>query len=99
MGQIRTTLLPYFAILAGITFVSGSDGGAAGVDESQQNRILVAPASVQAVLITYCFSCHDAGTAEGDVRLDNLSSLTLDAQLDLLNRVQEQLLIGDMPPK
>ena len=47
----------------------------------------------------HCFSCHDAVGKKGDVRLDNLESLTLDARLDLLNRVQEQIFIGEMPPK
>lgn len=47
----------------------------------------------------HCFSCHDADGNKGDVRLDNLESLALDARLDLLNRVQEQLFTGEMPPK
>jgi len=50
------------------------------------------------LLDQYCFSCHD-DTAKGDVRLDNLESLALDARLDLLNRMQEQIFIGEMPPK
>ena len=36
---------------------------------------------------------------EGRCTPDNLESLTLDARLDLLNRVQEQIFIGEMPPK
>ena len=47
----------------------------------------------------YCFSCHDKETQKGDVRLDNLASLTLETRLDLLNRVQEQIFLGEMPPK
>ena len=50
------------------------------------------------LLDQYCFSCHD-DTAKGDVRLDNLESLALDARLDLLNRMLEQIFIGEMPPK
>jgi Protein of unknown function (DUF1588)/Protein of unknown function (DUF1592)/Protein of unknown function (DUF1585) len=50
-------------------------------------------------LNSYCYSCHDADVQKSDVRLDNLESLSLDARLDLLNRMQEQIFIGEMPPK
>ena len=51
------------------------------------------------LLENYCLSCHEDGTTKGDVRLDNLERLALDARLDLLNRVQEQVFFGEMPPK
>lgn len=51
------------------------------------------------LLENYCVSCHDADAHKGDVRLDNLASLSLEARLDLLNRVQEQIFLGEMPPK
>lgn len=50
------------------------------------------------LLEKHCFSCHDADEKKGEVRLDNLESLTLDARLDLLNRVQDQLFYKMMPP-
>jgi hypothetical protein len=52
-----------------------------------------------AVLENHCFSCHEEGTEKGDVRLDNLGELTLSARLDLMNRVQEQVYLKQMPPK
>lgn len=52
-----------------------------------------------AVIKQYCVSCHEEGTAKGGVRLDNLPSYTLEARLDLLNRVMEQVFLGEMPPK
>jgi len=52
-----------------------------------------------ALLERYCHSCHAKDTTSGDVRLDNLASLKLDERLDLLNRVQEQVFLGEMPPK
>jgi hypothetical protein len=55
--------------------------------------------SVEGVLQNYCTDCHDASEQKGDVRLDNLAGLPLDARLDLLNRVQEQVYLGEMPPK
>jgi hypothetical protein len=57
------------------------------------------PADADHLLDRYCYSCHDDETQKGDVQLDNLSDLKLGDRLDLLNRVQEQLYIGEMPPK
>lgn len=56
-------------------------------------------ADAGALLEQYCFSCHDAETAKGDVRLDNLATLSLEARLDLMNRMHEQVFVGEMPPK
>ena len=47
----------------------------------------------------YCFDCHDGESKKGEVRLDNLGTLVLKDRLDLLNRVQEQIFIKEMPPK
>ena len=58
----------------------------------------VSPKVVE-LLESYCFSCHDAESKKGDVRLDNLETLALKDRLDLLNRVQEQIFIKEMPPK
>ena len=51
------------------------------------------------VLDQFCLDCHDAESAKGDVRFDNLDELKLADRLDLLNRAQEQLYIREMPPK
>lgn len=51
------------------------------------------------LMASYCFSCHDADSEKGDIRLDNLADLSLDSRLDLLNRAQEQLYFEHMPPK
>ena len=51
------------------------------------------------LLEKYCFDCHDSETQKGDVRLDNLNSLKLQDRLDMLNRAQEQIYIGEMPPR
>ena len=50
-------------------------------------------------MANYCFDCHDGETKKGEVRLDNLGTLALKDRLDLLNRVQEQIFIKEMPPK
>ena len=51
------------------------------------------------LLDQYCFSCHDEETQKGHIRLDNLEGLALDARLDLMNKMQEQVYLNQMPPK
>ena len=47
----------------------------------------------------YCHSCHDEWEQKGELRLDQLDSLPLEARLDVLNKIQEQLYFEQMPPK
>ena len=56
------------------------------------------PEKIEFLLEDHCWKCHDHGTQKGDVRLDNLAELSLDARLDLLNRAQEQAYFKHMPP-
>lgn len=51
------------------------------------------------VLEKHCLSCHNADTQKGEVRLDALQDLAPDVRLDVLNRAQEQIFTGEMPPK
>jgi hypothetical protein len=39
------------------------------------------------------------GTEKGDIRLDNLEELPLQARLNLMNRALEQVYLKQMPPK
>jgi hypothetical protein len=57
------------------------------------------PPQTEALMESYCFTCHDEDTQKGEVRLDYLGGLSLDDRLDLLNKMQEQLYIGEMPPR
>ena len=50
-------------------------------------------------LENYCHSCHDEWEQKGDLRLDQLDSLSLEARLDVFNKIQEQLYFEQMPPK
>jgi len=52
---------------------------------------------VTELMENYCFDCHEAESKKGDVRLDNLGTLALKDRLGLLNRVQEQIFIKEMP--
>jgi len=47
----------------------------------------------------YCHSCHDEWEQKGELRLDQLGSLPLEARLEVLNQIQEQLYFEQMPPK
>ncbi len=52
-----------------------------------------------ALIGKYCLDCHEDGTEKGGIRLDNLGELTLNARLDLMNKMQEQVYLSQMPPK
>lgn len=56
------------------------------------------PAVTAKFLRQYCTECHSGDSPEANLRLDNLNTLGLDARLTLLNRAQEQLFVGLMPP-
>jgi hypothetical protein len=51
------------------------------------------------LLYQNCFDCHDEHEQEGDIRLDQLEKLSLDARLDLMNMMQEKIYLRQMPPK
>lgn len=70
--------------------------GTATAADSPSFRV---PTAAGSVIKQYCQSCHEEGTTKGGVRLDNLPSYPLEARLDLLNRVMEQVFLGEMPPK
>ncbi len=55
------------------------------------------PKEVESLLTNYCASCHEDG-GKGNVNLSQLSTLKLNEQLDVLNKVQEQVFFKLMPP-
>lgn len=88
LGGVTGILLRVAALLAlpGLAFAAESPA------------FSVPPAATE-LLETHCFSCHEDGTEKGDIRLDNLGEVTLDARLDLMNRALEQVYLKQMPPK
>ncbi|MEX2216923.1 MAG: DUF1588 domain-containing protein [Phycisphaeraceae bacterium] len=50
-------------------------------------------------LTEHCIHCHGPKKQKGEVRLDTLDTLALPAQIDLLNKIQEQLFLVTMPPE
>ena len=84
-------------IIAGFAGAILATGSSSYADQAAQ--AFAVPAATQQVLKNNCAGCHGKDTEEGNVRLDDLGSLSLNARLDLLNRVQEQLYLGNMPPQ
>ncbi len=56
-------------------------------------------ADIDAVLQNHCHDCHDDETQKGDVNLHEFPKLDHDAALELLNRMEEQVYLSQMPPK
>jgi len=57
------------------------------------------PSGAAKVLSQSCLVCHGNNSPEGDIRLEGIAKLDLEARLELLNKVQEQLYLKRMPPK
>lgn len=91
MKRIITFVITFAGIAHG-----GGEGGKPALPPVEPFRV---GEKVLPLLEKHCITCHGADEQKGDVRLDHLQSLTLEARLDLLNRVQEQLFTGEMPPK
>ena len=53
---------------------------------------------IHTILKNHCYDCHDDDTQEGDVNLYKLSELVGDARMQLLNRIEEQVYLSQMPP-
>lgn len=66
---------------------------------AQEHAKLTFPANVQTVVSSHCADCHSGESAEANVRFDNFDNITIGAKLDLLNRAQDQIFFGLMPPK
>ncbi len=62
-----------------------------------ENQIVV-PEHIREILASHCLDCHSQGDAEGSVQVDTITDLESDAKLQLLNRIQDQLFFGLMPP-
>ena len=67
--------------------------------EAPADETFAIPGSVTKVFAGRCVDCHSGWSPEGDVRLDTFGHLELTERLDVLNKVQEQLFFGLMPPE
>lgn len=57
------------------------------------------PLGISSTLQQHCTDCHDQDTQKGDVRLDRLGEMNDDAYFKILNRIEEQVYLSQMPPK
>ena len=57
------------------------------------------PAEVDNLTKHYCGDCHTGESAEGAVELEQLKSVKTQTGLGILNRIEEQLHFGLMPPQ
>ncbi|MDA9858086.1 DUF1588 domain-containing protein [Rubripirellula sp.] len=56
------------------------------------------PVEVRTAINEHCSDCHRGEAAEAGIRLDDYARLQPDGQLALLNRIQDQVFFGLMPP-
>lgn len=94
----------FIALVAGgLASVSAAQAapadGTAPVPAVAQASGFAVPADVQTVLADRCISCHGETKQKGKVRLDTLASLVVEDRLDLLNKMQEAVHLGEMPPE
>lgn len=85
--------MPHF-VVAGCLCLLGS---VAGAKSPEAERVAV-PAEVKQTLARRCADCHGADTQEAEINLEQLATLELGGQLEVLNKVQEQLFFRSMPP-
>lgn len=69
-----------------------------GLRHGESDQISL-PDAVSNIISTHCADCHSGIEAEAEVNLDTIPTLSLDKQVVLLNRMQDQLFFGLMPPK
>ncbi|MDB4353138.1 DUF1588 domain-containing protein [bacterium] len=92
----RLTVTLIVAITFDATSLFAFDDPASGPKTEAQ---IVVPEHIQSILATHCLDCHHSDTAEGTVELDQIEKLDAGAKLELLNKAQDQLFFGLMPPK
>lgn len=66
---------------------------------AENEAVLVVPKTVQDVLSKRCMDCHSGDSPEADVGFDRLTKLDVKVRLEVLNRAQDQLFFGMMPPE
>ena len=72
-------------------------GSSVAIAQSPAKSITIPPHVTQ-VLTRHCADCHGKETSEADVNFGELAKLNFDGQLELLNKVQDQLFFRTMPP-
>lgn len=74
---MKNLLIPCFVAFAAVANAA-DDGRKAATPEETLFQI---DKTVLPLLDAYCYSCHDADTMKGDIRLDNLGALLMQEAL------------------
>jgi len=69
------------------------------VNAEDTTRLFEVPAEIASLLKSSCNDCHGKDLAEGSVDLSSLQTATASERLEVLNKAQEQLHFGLMPPQ
>jgi hypothetical protein len=67
--------------------------------ERTMPKILQVESEIQKSLNKFCLDCHYDKKQKGDVRLDNFSKLSDNLKFEMLNKIEEQIYLEQMPPK
>ena len=70
-----------------------------GLDTATSNTQHQSTPKIQSFLNKFCIDCHDGDLQKGNVRLDDFSGLNNLAKDVMLNKIEEQVYLGLMPPK
>lgn len=65
---------------------------------AESTDTLTLPAEIELLLKSNCSECHNEDVAEGNVDLSSLENIEVSERLEVLNKAQEQLHFGLMPP-
>ena len=98
----RNSILVSELTYAGVLFtlwIGASHVASTPIAAAQDDAKLDFPPSISSTIESHCADCHSGESSEANVRFDNFDKLTNGAKLDLLNRAQDQLFFGLMPPE
>jgi hypothetical protein len=77
----------FFSAIANAAYLLGQEGAGIRIPERQHQ-----------FLSEFCFDCHNNNSAAADLDLQNIDTLEPSVQIEVFNRIQEQLFFGLMPP-
>ena len=87
-GLMRFTA---FLLAAWLSVVQSGEKRIGAAEDQQLQEVLEG-------IMQSCQDCHNSVTSEGGVSFEDLGDVSEDARFSLLNRAQEQLFFGLMPP-
>ena len=66
--------------------------------ENDLKKIILSP-EMDALLNRHCYECHDEDVQKGEFQLDHYEDLNHGERLKVLNKIEEQTYLNQMPPK